>query len=134
MLIFLLGCSTLLGEHTPWCSVKITPDYMRFGHVTNVVCMCSSLWYGSYSTSLVTVGGGHSLKIYDGDAWPHWLPFVKSLSPIGPLFRLTLTRWPLFKWFTTNFWQSLTQWPSFWQHLVKMFIVFEFFVKKVGPH
>ena len=29
---------------------------------------------------------GHSLKIGDGDAWPHWHTFSDSLSPIDPVF------------------------------------------------
>ena len=41
-------------------------------------------------------GGGQSLKIGDGDAWPHWFSFINSLSPIDPFFRLALTQWPPF--------------------------------------
>ena len=46
--------------------------------------------------------GVHSLKIGDGDAWPHWPHFFNVLSPIDPLFDMLLPTDPLFDMLSPN--------------------------------
>ena len=64
--------------------------------------------------NILCQGGAHLLKIGDGVDWTHWPPFVNSLSPTDSHFVFfSLDHIHLCKKFTTNFQQSLTQWPPF---------------------
>ena len=79
-----------------------------------------------------SAGVGHSQKIGDGDAWPHWPPFSNSLSTIDPLFWLAISpNDPLFviihQFLTISHWIT----PLFKGIFCQIFI---FFLAKMCPN